>query len=256
MAAAAGDTMTVMSGPRPLARPPIVEAIVDIRAVGEAPFDEKARSALRAELAKHYPTIDEPRQLQFTFQTGVGPSVTDLGNVGIVAKSSDQKRLVHFKKDGWSLHQLAPYQGAERLFEEALRLWALHLQTMRPKLVNRVALRYINSFNVPLETGVDVAKFLTVALPVPPKPGGTVSECLTRVVLHPEGSTAVAIVTQRLQGKGTGRGADVALDVDVFRAGEFETDETVLLPILNELRALKNDIFFSLVTNDVVDQFS
>jgi uncharacterized protein (TIGR04255 family) len=244
--------------PRPLARPPIAEALVDLRTVNNPLVDAKLLEPLEREFAVRYPKFEKRHRLEGTLKVegrAVTADTKDLGFIGIVGKSLDGSRVAQFRKDGFTLNQLPPYPGGDVLLAEAMVLWAQYRDVVKPDTVIRVALRYINRLELPYRDGDPFSRFLTAAPQMPGPALQQVGSFLTRVVAHEPDMPAVAIVTQKLEAKTEPSPSEVFLDIDVFRQGDFQTDEKTLKADLTRLRALKNRIFFSLLTDEALELY-
>jgi uncharacterized protein (TIGR04255 family) len=182
----------------------------------------------------------------------VVPLAEDLGFYGLIFKTDDQRRIAQFRRDGFTLNQLAPYTNAEALIAEAMRLWALYRAAVEPSAIVRVAFRYINSLSLPYAQGDDFRRFLTAPPDMPDDAPQSVSSFLNRVVAH-DGEDTV-ILTQRLE-SAPARSDPVTLDIDVFRSGEFSPDGVELVAVLQRLRELKNRVFFASLTEEAVELF-
>ena len=115
--------------PRPLARPPIAEALVDLRVVNNPLVNAALLEPIERKLATGYPKFERPHSFQGTLKVegdAVIADTKDLGFVGIVGKSSDRSRTAQFRKDGFTLNQLPPYPGGDSLLTEAIALWAVY----------------------------------------------------------------------------------------------------------------------------------
>jgi uncharacterized protein (TIGR04255 family) len=244
--------------PRPLARPPIAEALVDLRVVNNPLVDAKLLEPIERELAARYPKFEKPHRLEGTLKfegRGVTTDTKDLGFIGIVGKSSEGNRTAQFRKDGFTLNQLPPYPGGDALLTEAMVLWALYRNVVNPDAVVRIALRYIDRLELPYRSGDPFSRFLTAAPEMPQGAPQQLVSFLTRVVAEDSEIPAVAIVTQTLEAKPEPAPVDVVLDIDVFRQGDFQTDENSLRAELERLRELKNRIFFSLLTDAALELY-
>lgn len=247
-----------MATPRALRNPPIKEVLIDFRIAADSTIDAGRLSALR-QLLPDYPIVEEKRQFKAEVRVAKGevaaPAVTDLGFNGLFFRTSDRSRLAQFRRDGFTLNQLAAYRNADDLIQEGLRLWALYADLVKPVAVTRVAFRYINSLALPYRDGDSFGRFLTAPPPGPPDPGlQSVSSFLTRVVCHEE--DRVAVVTQKLETSGREAPTPVALDIDVYVVREIEPQSAALLPILEVLRNLKNRVFFALLTDEAVELYA
>lgn len=244
-----------MARQRPLGRPPIKEALVDFRIVSDPPIQREQLEDLRSVLITDYPQMEERREFraEVRFESGrLSPSSEDLGFHGLFFKSADGRRIAQFRRDGFTLNQLAPYSNAEELIQEALRLWELFRERSRPIAVSRIALRYLNALELPLRPSDDFSRFLTAAPTMPPSTPQGVSTFLTRVVAHEEPD--VVIVTQKMD---AGQGlAPFTMDIDAFRVGDqLPLESHELLSIFERLRKLKNRIFFGFLTEEAVELY-
>jgi uncharacterized protein (TIGR04255 family) len=245
-----------MATPRVLARPPITEALVDLRAVVSQP--QEAFDAFAEELRPEFPRSDIRRGIKAELKVEHGklmpPIAKDLGFQGIVAVNPDGTIIVQFRPDGFTFNNLRSYIGGDRLISEALRVWSRFADRMHVLTVTRIALRYINRLELPFHEGDDFGRYLTAAPGLPAGAPQKVSEFLARVVAHDESTTATVISTQRFKTPASGL-PSVLIDVDAFQFGEFSTNPQDLRTILEPLRILKNQTFFSLLTDEAVKLF-
>jgi uncharacterized protein (TIGR04255 family) len=246
-----------MARRRPLARPPIKEALVDFRVASDPPIEPGRLQALRNVVVADYPQVDERRsfsaEIRFDGEK-LSPATRDLGFHGLFFKSEDGHRLAQFRRDGFTLNQLAAYSNADNLIREALRLWELYRDSSQPLAITRIALRYINALRLPLLRADDFSRFLTAAPTMPPSTPQALSSFLTRVVAHDDPD--VVIVTQKLDPVADDRTLPFTLDIDAFRAADgLPLESAALLRILERLRELKNRIFFEFLTDEAVELY-
>jgi uncharacterized protein (TIGR04255 family) len=245
-----------MAEPRQLARPPITEALVDIRILADEGIDPTHLQPLRERLVDRYPKSDEKKRFQTQFRVEAGklmpPLTEDLGFHGLWLSTSDGSRIVQFRPDGFTFNNigLGSYIGGEQLLTEALELWSEFAGLAKPEVVVRLALRYINRLDLPLRDGDDFSRFLAAPPILPKGAPQRVSAFLSRIVAHNEIGNAV-IVTQKLDEPGSFPVA-VLMDVDAFRVEELKAHPENLRRCLEQLRSLKNQTFFSMLTEEAV----
>src|SRR6266550_828757 len=113
-----------------LAKAPIVEAAIEIRARAEAPWDEAAISEQIKPRLSDYPKVTSLKQIQQEIKLQLGKPaeglMRDLGWRGLQFQSEDGRRAVQFNRDAFVFNQLPPYEGWEALLSEAMRLWEMH----------------------------------------------------------------------------------------------------------------------------------
>ena len=246
-----------MAEPRELTRPPITEALVDIRIVPQSGITVEHLAPLRDELREVFPRVDEHRQFSGEFRIEEGklqlPTSRDLGFHGLWLTSADGHRIVQLRGDGFTFNNvgLGHYLGGDALIDEALRLWSRYVEVVPPVGVTRLALRYLNRLEPPLRAGDEFSVFLTAPPALPDSARlDSISSFLSRIVAHDD-SGAQVIVTQKLN---TGEsGGAILIDLDVSIEPEaIEPTSTAVRPHLETLRNLKNRAFFSLLTEETV----
>jgi uncharacterized protein (TIGR04255 family) len=242
-----------MAQPTTLARPPITEALVDLRATVDQPpeaFERFART-----LAGEFPKLQVRRGISAELRIDQGklvpPVAEDLGFQGVRLSRQDQSLVLQLRPDGFTLNNLTDYIGGDRLISEALRLWSLWVECAKPAIVTRVALRYLSRLELPIRDGDEFTKYLTAPPELPEGAPQGVSEFLSRVVAHDAPTDAVVTVTQRLEPPKSNV-VVLHLDVDAIKLGEFAIDAATLRPVLEMLRMVKNRTFFSLLTEETV----
>jgi uncharacterized protein (TIGR04255 family) len=249
-----------MGRPRPLQRPPIKEALIDVRIAADASIDAARLQPLRGILAGEYPQVDERREMRAELRVQAGgtalPSVQDLGFNGLFFKNADGHRIAQFRRDGFTLNQLPPYPeaGADLLIGEALRLWEMYRNVVRPPTITRVAFRYINAPQLPYAHGDDLRRFLTTPPDVPPEAPQMVSAFLSRISAQEEDDRV--IITQKMDiTSEPGDPTPLTLDIDVYREADLSPEGPDLELVLRRLRELKNRVFFALLTDEALDLF-
>jgi len=240
-----------------LNRPPITEALVDFRVMLPPSFSADAFREAKPDLANRYPQIDEMRQFETTIELNADkPPATDhrdRGLLGLKFTTPDNRQVAQFRTDGFTLNRLKPYTSWGELEPEALRLWSVYVRIARPNAVRRIALRYINRIDLPLDT--DLARWLEVAPPHFPGVEGAVADYVMRVTTQDPAFGTTSSVVQSLQ-RVPGHSARVlTADIDVYEVGDVATEVDALGPILDRLRNIKNRIFFGMITDNLVARF-
>lgn len=251
-----------MAAPQHLARPPITEALVDVRIIGDHGVDADRLQPLREELKDVFPKIEEKKQFLTEFRVEAGklmpPVARDLGFQGLWLATADGTRIAQFRPDGFTLNNvgLGQYVGGEHLLDEAVRLWSRYAAIARPAAVIRLALRYLNRLDLPLRDGDDFRRYLTAPPELPDGAPQKVSSFISRVVAHDESGASV-VVTQKLDTPaGPVSVVPVIIDIDVFFSRELEPVPDVLRASLEVLRVLKNQSFFALLTDEAVKLYT
>lgn len=244
-----------------LAKAPITEAIIQIRGRAvdpweESPTLEKLKSAL-----PDYPACHSGRAISHEFVFGLQPGAgrtQDLGWTGVQFTSNDGKHVANFSRDSFSFSRLSPYENWTAFSAEGLRLYALHLKQARFLEAERIGLRFVNQFDPP----TDDFK-LTDVFPQPvtvPPPGIPLQPALffhQDTFAFPDSPYLVTVVrTLQLVPLPEGRAVPkLILDLDIFTRQPLPATPTEIRSRLEDMRWIKNKLFFGSLTPAVINSF-
>lgn len=249
-----------MAEERHLKNAPITEALIDLRI--KPPLELTALKdtlpAIKKEIGDRYPEQKEQHEFKGGFGIKEGLPIVkqprDLGIRGYLFKSRDKLQLVQFRRDGFTLNRLKPYTRWESVTTEAKDLWNIYCKNASPKLVSRIAVRYINHLNIPLPV-TDFRDYLTAPPPVPESAPQVVRSFLTRVVVHDSEKQLDANITQAMERSIKPDFINIIIDIDAYKSGGFDIQTEEIWEILNQLRHLKNTIFFGSITEKTAKLF-
>ncbi|MBI4503774.1 MAG: TIGR04255 family protein [Gemmatimonadetes bacterium] len=253
-----------MARVRHLPRAPIAEAIVDFRVKAAPGFQAERLREPIARLRDRFPNVEERRGMRASFgpfgiasaskARELGGNVQDLGLQGFFCRSQDAKTIVQFRNDGFTYNRLQPYTSWDEIRPEALSLWTLYTEVARPEVVVRVALRYINRLQFPLPIE-NTARYLTAGPSVPPDLPVEISSFLLRTVLEDSARDVTTNLVQASEQNLDPRVLSVILDIDSFKSKEsgFRPDE--IAPTLETLHDVKNMVFFSSLTEEILENY-
>src|SRR5438034_2600089 len=133
---------------------PITEALIDIRVQIPEQVSPPRLELLHKQIQNEYPNKKARRgwAQKFEFKVPEGSMAADskdLGVDGYLFSSADEKQVVQYRLDGFTFSRLRPYLQWNQILEEAKRLWVIYAEAVKPILLTRLALRYINSIEIP-----------------------------------------------------------------------------------------------------------
>lgn len=241
-------------------RPPIVEAVIDIRARATNALEESAVRTHLEETLGGYSFLDSHREYQHNLRVEKGKPASqqlhDLGWRGIRFQSEDKKHISQFNRDGFVFSRLAPYETWQQFSGEGMRLWKIFRTLANPSDILRVGLRFIN--RIPLPPGEQrIEDFIH---PAPAPPGNFELPFITymhhdtlAVPGHPYAINLIQTV-QPAQASACD-GVAIILDIDVFTTEGIELSDETLSRRIQEMRWLKNKVFFGSVTDKTKESF-
>lgn len=243
---------------RHLSKAPITEAVIDFRViVREGVKADTIEAGLQGKDFGYYKKGPIVRgTFGFQLSGGTNPEAQALPSaasvIGVRLHSHDEKYVAQFSTEGFALSRLEPYETWEELLKEAQRLWPYYVACAEPRVVSRVATRFINNLRLPLHSGDSFETFLTQQPKYPADVPQAMSGFLQRFVMHDPTIGATIIVTQALEDLRPGGEVPVILDLDAFKTERLSPDSNEMWSCLTQLRGLKNKFFFASITDEAV----
>lgn len=242
-----------------LARAPIIEAVIEIRARAEAPWEEPGiLQRLKASLP-NYPDSQSHQSIRFEFKMEPGKPAEqifhDLGWKGLRLESADKLHVAQFDRDAFSFTRLHPYESWSEFNAEALRLWHLHAELAHPVEAQRIGLRFINRMAIPSDGRLE--DYLHVPPQTPRDLELPFAGFLHQDTLAVPGHIYAvnAVKTVQLPNEPDATDIGLILDIDVFTTQPCELRNEVLTTRLAEMRWLKNKVFFGSIAPQALEEF-
>jgi len=236
---------------------PITEALLDIQLKLPKDFNIIEFKSVGKEISDLFPKEELRKRIEnkIDIKDGEHTITTNEKLDGYRYISDDKSKIVQLRIDGFTFNKLKPYNNWIEFREEAMSLWEKYIDIVTPELIHRVALRYINNLNIPLQI-TDLGDYL-VSPPIIPK-GLPIklSSFLNRLVIPEESTKSVAIITQAL-GKVVENSTSlpIILDIDVYKVKQDGFNDKEIWNTLEILRKFKNQIFFSSITDKLKEVY-
>ncbi|MFA6175321.1 MAG: TIGR04255 family protein [Phycisphaerae bacterium] len=237
-----------------LSKAPIVEAALDVRIVPSVKWDETNLQSELKQRLPDFPKVETLRRARYQLPTGKqkNPVIEeDLGCIGFKLNSADKLHVAQFTKDAFVFSRLKPYENWEQLSGEAFRLLAIYRDLLKPTEIKRIGLRFINRIAITQEK-IELADYYKY----PPESLKELDWTLTGYLHHdtmqiPGTVYGVNLIktVQNFPGE-----IGLILDIDVFMQNPFEYDDLHIKKCLEEMRWVKNKIFFSSITEKVLGE--
>ncbi len=170
--------------------------------------------------------------------------------------STDEKWVAQCRLAGFTLSRLPPYEEWEALVTEARRIWALYVKQLSPLRVKRIATRYINNLQLPMQPGSSFQTYLHKLVDVPEAAPQAVAAFFQRFQLVDVGTRASVNLTLALEETPSSGPLPVILDVDAFMLTDLSPADDDVWNVLERLRDLKNRTFFSTITEQAADLYT
>lgn len=248
-----------MAKPRHLDHAPITEALVDIQVEHnrEISFDDLKKAFDKLDFGYYLKSPITQRTFGFTIASdGQKPLTNDEATqIGLRLHSSDDLYVAQCRLTGFTLSRLPPYETWDGLISEAKRIWSIYIERIEPMRVTRIATRFINNLQLPLEHGASFQTYLQKFADVPDEAPQVLSSFFQQFQLVEPSINARVNLTLALESAPINDRAPVILDIDAFAFTNFDPRDESLWEILESLRDLKNRCFFGSLTDQSVELY-
>lgn len=227
---------------------PITEAILDLRV--------KPREGLTLQDVKRgldgedsaYPEAHDLMVAQGHLEVGVNvTAAATQRQIGYLLTSADQKQVVQSRTDGFTFSRLAPYENWESFRNEGRRLWTLYRERVAPANVVRIAVRYVNRFDLP-ETRVELKDYFRTCPEVSSELTQPLGNFFMRLAMPQDDLKGQLLINQTLVPSPREGCLSVVLDIDLFRETDIPLEEDAIWHLFDLLRDRKNQVFEACIT--------
>lgn len=236
---------------------PITEALLDVQVRFASPVDPARLESFHDAIRENYPTKQTRVQWQAALQLGTEPVQQEVrrGPEGFMFRSSDNRRIVQVRQDGFTFNWLKPYDTWEAFRDEARPHWARYRSTFGPQTVTRLGLRYINRIELPLPFS-DFRDFIKTAPDIADGMPQAVSALFMRLEIPDPKRGLLAVLTETIEPPvDEGRRLPFILDIDTVRSTELEPASPAIWETFEQMHEYKNEIFFASVTERSKEMF-
>jgi uncharacterized protein (TIGR04255 family) len=162
--------------------------------------------------------------------------------------SADGRRMFRAGVNGFSFHQMAPYQNWDQFRTEARRLWSVYYgQTLA--MPSEIGVRFVNRLPIPL--GEDLGRYLLTELRLGPKLPQTLDRFFLRATIPYREGLHLTLGQAFLPEESQDGLANVILDLDLrYRFSQIESVDDLWSKI-EEARQDKNDVFEACISDQM-----
>jgi uncharacterized protein (TIGR04255 family) len=233
------------------ARPPITEAMLDVRFATE--MGEKKLQTIVKRLKKSYPNSQPLQTFNINIDTSGGRVGLQQEVHGFRLANDDQTDVVVVMPNGITVARLAPYPGWPSLLERFEAVWEITHKAVLHDQVARLGVRTINRIDIPLEQrpAIMLQNYLNFFPQVPPISTAAMVGFLMQVTKPTVVPVWTATITSTLIGPPPIiNHLSLLLDIDLFRTEGIPYRGDELLLAFDQIRSVKNEIFEQCITDE------
>lgn len=241
-----------------LPRAPIVEGLIDIQAKPRQGISLNDLVAFGDRIKSSYPTVKDLREIKAQIPIGQDSTVSPAVAATLVGYRFERQSppfVVHARVEELLVSRLKPYDTWDNLLAEAKSLWREYCEICKPEVITRIATRYINRIELPMEK-LDFDDYLAAPPLIPKGLPQTIEHFLTRIVVPDKESGAHVAISQVLDAPNPQtRTIPVLIDIDVYKETDLPVGSDELWIFLGKMRDLKNKAFFDSVRDKALELF-
>ena len=230
-------------------RPPITEAVIEIRPTEIVPADALERAARR--IGKEYYAVDPEAVHQYLIEPDGKLTRQPISVNGYRISSVDRADMVAARPHAFSCSRLAPYLGWDNFRGRAARDWDTWKKSVGPRPIARIGVRFINRIDVRArpDAQLDLGTYLKAG-PQMPEDGMLPLTNYTFQITRPVAgddfflNLGSASVPSPLIGH-----ASLLLDIDIYREKNLPMRDEDLWGLIDQMRVHKNRVFELCVTD-------
>jgi uncharacterized protein (TIGR04255 family) len=234
---------------------PIVEAVIDFRVLPRDGVFADRFATLHTAVGTQYSQAVQMRSVEARFVLNQeDPPTSSAATAAVGWQYRADTMVVQFRVDGFTFSKLERYTTWSDVFSEALRLWAIYVRVAEPAEVVRIAVRYINRLQVPVPA--EIRDYLEAPPELPSPISQQLRQFLCRLVIDDATRNSSAVIVQATEPLIGPQAISVLLDIDAFKESLAVAPEDPRLPdMFQQLRDLKNEIFFASITERTAEMY-
>lgn len=242
------------SSRRVYAKPPVVEAFIDIHVDRPTKIESAALASALSTFQKDeehlYPVRNAIMSGTYTVDPATGQSTEqrqDLNGYRFI--SAKQSEVVQVKRDGFTFSKVRPYTQWEEWRPEARRLWNRYCAIVHPIRVTRIAVRYVNRIEIPGDE-IQIERYFKTYPKIADVVPGAFARFLLRVELdQPDIPDATLVVSQGVV-ENAKDAASIILDIDLWRRVDLPVKGDAVWEALEGLHDRENEAFEGSITDE------
>lgn len=235
------------------ARAPITEAVFDVRFAEKLSAREMER--LRDSFKNQYSKIEDFNDIKVEITNGKAATTTQRSGHKLTAINAAD--IILIRELSFGSGRLAPYENWENFSAVALKNLEQVTTVVGRKMINRIATRFINRFDIPASEieNRDVNEWVTATVALPESLVKTIGPYSLAVnFVHAE-TGAKALVQSGVVAPALLKHVSILLDIDVYIDEGISAHKDEVSRLAPTLRAAKNSIFETLITDKLRERF-
>ncbi len=234
---------------------PSIEAMMYWRTPAGKELDQ---NILKDELVKRfpdYPFCQPQHSMEIVASSSLDGTSSEVNHQvqqnGFRLQDASNHRVAQFTTTEVVFSHLQPYEGWEEFQNEALKFWDVFIELAAPTSVQLLGVRYINL--IPMQSNESASTYLN-SLPIALPELNLQADSFFYQDTYQIPGYCINWV-QTVQAESLGNERSLIVDINVHTTELVSSDREYLINRLDEMRWIKNKIFFSCITQTAYQQF-
>lgn len=227
---------------------PITEALIDIQVDPILSVPPQSLESIHEKISGSFPEKKTRQTLEAMWDIkNQAPPKHQVSINGYQFWSADKTEVFQARIDGFSCSRLKPYIKWETHFPKMMDNWALYRDQFKPINIKRIAVRYINVFEVP-GAQFELKDYFNSTPEPPASLPQRLENFLSRLVIQKD-DHCKAIITFTIRRPTSPDFTPVLLDIDVSKVVSFPAEYQGLTNEFELLHTFAEEIFEAYVTD-------
>ncbi|MBX2834581.1 MAG: TIGR04255 family protein [Micavibrio sp.] len=237
-----------------LSKPPAMEVVLGLSIRNDDSFDVGNLLVKESAFVEHFPVHDDWYELTNTVNTEDASSHTTKIHKGFVYKSKDSEEITQFGSDVLTYNKVGNYSGGDVFFDGFSASWSAYQSCRKEFKVTKLGLRYINVITVP-DFNYNYSDYFNAFIHTPENVKRQ-KKCFYKYLTMLDGGKYAANVIFMLDSVKENREAKFILDIDIVKK-DMPASPSIeqIKDFFEEMRYHKNDIFFSTLKDELLEQY-
>ncbi|OFZ10922.1 MAG: hypothetical protein A2Z20_03450 [Bdellovibrionales bacterium RBG_16_40_8] len=160
--------------------------------------------------------------------------------------SNDKTEVIHCRRDGFAFSRLKPYDEWKNHFPRMIEHWEKYRDTFKPVHVKRIAVRFINQFEIP-HNEFELKDYFNSSPDLPVKIEHTIENFVQRLVIKSD-SDIYAVITFSSSRPTVPNITPIILDFDIYKNFRIAANSELIVNEFEQLHIFADKLFSSYIT--------
>lgn len=237
---------------------PIREAVIDIFYTVPNNFDLKQFDKIYEKFTNDFPIKEKKVAFEAQLKIDSNGQFENLPqrtkDLGFIYKNIDVTDVIQYRIDGFSFNKLKPYHNWDDLIHKSKRYYNLLIEGSPIQWIDSIGLRYINA--IPFKNdSLNLSEILVDPPQLPSSLSASVTGILSRIDFKSNRDDSFGSFTMAIERAVSKHESYLLIDIEAKNHINEESNSGNIWEKFNQLRDLKNEVFFNIINAEKIKEF-